>query len=124
MSFHVCAISMNLRVLSVIRGFFLINRRVRRDRKGFRHSFHACAISMNLCVLSALRGSILLTAESAKDSVTVFNTKPLLMGLQLFYFFFAKAGHLFYKSSFTARLLHQPCTFKFRLTGAFSKTTF
>ena len=34
----------------------------------------------NLCVLSVLRGSILLTtkpAETAKDSVTVFNTKLL-----------------------------------------------
>ena len=33
-----------LRVLSALRGFFLINRRARRDRKGFGNSFHINAL--------------------------------------------------------------------------------
>ena len=47
----------------------LLNRRARRDRKGFRNSFHTCLIPHYfLRVLGVLRGSISLTAELAEDA--------------------------------------------------------
>ena len=46
-----------LRVLGVLRGFILINRRVRKERKGFGVRAPIPTLFPNsLCVLSALRG--------------------------------------------------------------------
>ena len=85
----------NLCVLSVLRGFILINRRARRVRKGFGNGSHTNALPPTLCVLSVLRGSILLTAEhaeTAKDSIMA--SIPMLFPMTLSAFFSVLRGSI------------------------------